>query len=237
MNESQTRCTTPPKKRGCFFYGCLTLLILTVVLGVAAFLAARYALSKVNALVEQYTDTRPATLPKVEMDPADYEKLAQRLEEFKAGLEGQQEVAALALTAQDLNGLIANHPDLKALKDRLYVTIDGDQVKGQISMPLAEWAGVPGLSGMQGRYLNGAAAFKVSLDAGVLDLHILSLEVKGTPLPEPVLAALRGENLAKDLTRDPKTAEALQKLERLEVSEGTVTLKARSSGVQAESPP
>jgi hypothetical protein len=223
MTNPQIPSANAPKKRGCFFYGCLTLVIITVLLGVAAFFTVRYALGKVNALVEQYTDTRPAVLPKVEMDPAEYEKLEQRLADFKAVLDGQKEGGPLTLTAQDLNGLIAHHPAMQQWKDRLYVTIDGDQVKGQVSVPLAEVANFPGLSRLQGRYLNGSAALKVSLEGGV-------------PLPEEVMGALRAENLAKDAAREPQAAETLQKLDRLEIQDGVVTLKTRTSSVPAESP-
>jgi hypothetical protein len=236
MSEPYASVPNPPKKHGCFFYGCLTLVVLAVLLGIAGFFTVRYALGKVNAFVQQYTDTRPAVLPKVEIDPADYEKLTQRVDQFKAAADGGKGEATLTLTAQDLNGLIANNADLAQLKGRLYVAIDGDQVKGQVSVPLAELAGVPGLSGLQGRYLNGSAALKVALSDGLLDVHIISLDVNGAPLPEQFLAALRGENLAKDATRDPKTAEALRRLESLEVKDGAVILKARGAGVQAESP-
>jgi len=236
MTNPQIPSANAPKKRGCFFYGCLTLVIITVLLGVAAFFTVRYALGKVNALVEQYTDTRPAVLPKVEMDPAEYEKLEQRLADFKAVLDGQKEGGPLTLTAQDLNGLIAHHPAMQQWKDRLYVTIDGDQVKGQVSVPLAEVANFPGLSRLQGRYLNGSAALKVSLEGGLLDVRLRSLDVKGVPLPEEVMGALRAENLAKDAAREPQAAETLQKLDRLEIQDGVVTLKTRTSSVPVESP-
>ena len=67
---------------------------------------------------------------------------------------------------------LANNPDLRTLKDRLYLTIEGDQVKGQISVPLAELGSVPGMSGLKGRYLNGSATLKVSLNDGALDVRV-----------------------------------------------------------------
>jgi hypothetical protein len=236
MTEPQTPSTTTPKKRGCFFYGCLTLVILTVVLGVTAFFAVRYTLGKMNAFVDQFTDTRPAALPKATMDKAAYDELEKRVAAFKDALDGRQAGAALTLTAQDLNGLIANSPALQQWKDQLYVTIDGDQVKGEVSLPLGQMANLPGMSHLQGRYLNGSAALKVALSGGLLDVRLLTLDVKGAPLPEQFLAGMRGQNLAKDATRDPKTAEALQRLESLEIKDGAVTLKARAPGDQAEAP-
>src|SRR5512135_1125336 len=71
----------PParKKHGCFFYGCLTLVILAILAGVATFFAVRYVLHRVTALIEQYTEPAATALPPVAVSAADYEKLKARL--------------------------------------------------------------------------------------------------------------------------------------------------------------
>ena len=48
-------------KRGCVFYGCLTLLILSVVGGLTAYFGIRYAL---KTFVSRYTEEKPSSLPK-----------------------------------------------------------------------------------------------------------------------------------------------------------------------------
>jgi len=220
----------PParKKRGCFFYGCLTLVILAILLGVAGFFAVRYVLNKVTVLIEQYTDPAPAALPQVEFSPGDYEELQARLAEFQETLDGRKEGLPLTLTATELNALIANHASMKEFKDRLHVTIEGDQVKGQVSLPLDRIASMPGLSRLKGRYLNGSAVLRASLENGLLDVHMMSLEVKGMKPPEEVMAQLRSENLAKDVQNRPDVSANLRKLESLEVQDGRVTLKAKA---------
>ncbi len=80
---------------------------------------------------------------------------------------------------------------------------------------------------VKGRYLNGAASFKASLENGVLIVTAHSIEVKGKPLPEPFMSQLRNENLAKDAYRDPKNAESLRKIESIEVKDGKLTIKPR----------
>ena len=220
----------PParKKRGCFFYGCLTLVILAILLGVAGFFAVRYVLNKVTVLIEQYTDPAPAALPQVEFSPGDYEELQARLAEFQETLDGRKEGLPLTLTATELNALIANHASMKEFKDRLHVTIKGDQVKGQVSLPLDRIASMPGLSRLKGRYLNGSAVLKASLENGLLDVHMMSLEVKGMKPPEEVMTQLRSENLAKDVQNRPDVSANLRKLESLEVQDGRVALKAKA---------
>ena len=54
----------------------------------------------------------------------------------------------------------------------------GDQVKGQVSIPLTDlgWLG-------KGRYLNGDATFNVSLESGVLIVTAREVRVKGQTAP------------------------------------------------------
>ncbi len=228
----------PParKKHGCFFYGCLTLVILAILAGVATFFAVRYVLHKVTALIEQYTDSSAVALPAVTVSAADYETLKARLTEFQDALNGQAEAPPLTLSAADLNALITQDPSMKEWKDRLRVSLESNQVKGQISLPLDQLGAVPGLGRLKGRFLNGSAVLKASLENGLLDVHLMSIEVKGMKPPDEVMAPLREENLAKDLSSRPDFAANLRKLDSLEVKDGVVTLKAKPPPAAAPPP-
>jgi hypothetical protein len=85
---------------------------------------------------------------------------------------------------------------------------------------------------LKGRYLNGSTVLKASLENGLLDVHMMSLEVKGMKPPEEVMTQLRSENLAKDIRNRPEVSANLRKLDSLEIQDGLVTLKAK-----APSPP
>jgi hypothetical protein len=74
--------------------------------------------------------------------------------------------------------------------------------------------------------VNGAAAFRVSLDRGQLAVHLVSLEVKGQALPEDVMAQMRQENWAQGLSNDPRLGATISRLESLVVTNGVVTLRA-----------
>lgn len=210
------------KGRGCFFYGCLTLVILLLVGAVGTYFAARYAINKV---LTTYTDTKPITLPRVEVSTREAESLQARVKAFQTAFKAGAGVEPLVLTEREINALIATSPDLKQFKDKVYVAIAGDQIKGQISIPLE----TIGLSKLQGRYLNGAGAFKVTLENGVLIVTLQSLQVKGKEIPEQFLAQIRKENLAKDVYRDPKNAEFIGKLESIVVKDGRIMVKAREA--------
>ena len=228
MNDSSTTPPTQAKKRGCFFYGCLTTVILVIVVGIAGFLAVNYGLKKINALIEQYTEASPATLPAVQMPKSEYDELDKRVAAFQQAVDAGKPVEPLVLTADELNALIANSPGMKGFKGKVYITIDGDQVKGQVSVPLSDLGAAPGLSKLKGRYLNGSAAMKASLDNGVLIVTMQSVQIKGQSLPESIMTQLRAQNLAQDAYRDPKNAATLRKFQSIEIKDGKIIIKARA---------
>ena len=221
MTYEETPAPEIKKRRGCFFYGCLSVVVLLFIVGIMALLLINYARNLINT----YTDTSPMAMPGVEMPAADYAALEKRVETFKENLDQQKAVSPLVLSGEEINALIAHQPDTKGLKDRFHIAIEGDKIKGQVSIPLGELR----LPFTKGRYLNGAAAFKASLQNGILMVTAESIEVKGKPLPETFMSEVRKENLAKDASRNPKHAEALRKIESLEVKDGKIIIKPRPS--------
>ncbi|MDB6064236.1 MAG: hypothetical protein JWR26_444 [Pedosphaera sp.] len=214
---------TPPKRRGCFFYGCITSLVLLLLIGVIAFLGFRYAVNTANAYILEYTDTTAMSLPKVEMSEADLKKLKDRVAAFNQAVNAGSSAPALSLTSQDINALIANSPETQGLKDKVYVTLDGDKVKGQISLPLDKFMKVPLLK-TQGRYLNGEGTFDVTITNSLLWIHLQSMEVKGKPLPANVMAQLHEQNLAESANNDPTNRAALDRFESVQVTNGTAVI-------------
>lgn len=212
--------TSPParKGRGCLFYGCLTCVVLVLLAAVLAIVTVRFVKNQVNA----YTDAQPMKLPKVEMTDAEFEKLDERVKSFGDAMERGKPAEPLILTERDINALIAKTTAAKELADKVYVSVNGNEVKGQVSIPLSRlgWLG-------KGRYLNGEATFNVSLENGVLIVTAREIRVKGKPLPETFMSQLRHENLAKDAYKDEKNAEAIRKLESIQVQESQVVIKAR----------
>lgn len=234
MNPPVTSGTNPPKKHGCFFYGCLTVLILAIVLGVATFLVARYTVRQFAAFTEKYTETTPAKLPKVEVSAEDQEVLQKRVDTFRDAVEAGEKTEPLVLTGPDLNALIALAPSLAQWKERVYVDLEGKEVKGRVSLPLDEFAKLPGLSRLRGRYLNGEGTFRVALEAGVLVVTPQSLRVKDQAVPEQIMSQLRRQNLAQDAYRQPKGAEFLSKFDTIRVEDGKLIITGRAPGKGAE---
>ncbi|HKS38354.1 MAG TPA: hypothetical protein VJW76_14265, partial [Verrucomicrobiae bacterium] len=183
----------PPQKtkgRGCFFYGCLTMVILFLVVAIGGYFAVRAA---VNSFVAKYTDTKPMELPKVELSKTEMEELDKRLATFKEGVEADKSVSALALSADEINALIQRNAEAK---NKFSIGFEDDQVKGKISLPLGELK-IPIIGRwLKGRYLNGTAGLKPTLQNGVLIVTLQSVEVNGQTIPADILAGLKNRNLA-----------------------------------------
>jgi hypothetical protein len=207
----------PPKaRRGCLFYGGITCVVLLVLTIGAILIAVHY----VKSMVNRYTDTQPMELPTVHMPQAEIAKLNKRYEAFQAAVRERRPTEPLTLTSDDINALIAGGADRQSLAGKIYVGLEGDQLKGQVSVPLQD----VGLSMFKGRYLNGSATFNMALQNGLLVVSPRTIVVKGNPLPEMYMAKLRQENLAAGLTNEPKAVAVLQGLEDIQIKDGTLVV-------------
>ena len=203
-------------RRGCFFYGCITgLVLLVLVLG-----ALMAGLHYVKKMVNQLTDSRPMELPTVQMSPAEIDNLKQRFEAFQKAVRERRPTEPLVLAADDINALIANGPERQSLKGKFYVSLDRDKLKGEVSVPLREM----GLSLFKGRYLNGSATFNLSFNHGALSVAPQTILVKGAPLPEVYMQEIRKQNLAAGFTNEPSAGEVLQALEDIQVKDGKLVV-------------
>jgi hypothetical protein len=213
----------PQPKRGCWFYGCLTLAVLALLVGIGAWLAARYALKSASGLINQYTSTNPVPIETVTISQTELKSLQDRVASFAQTLNGQKGAPELILSADEINALIQNDPQYRDLKNKLYVMLDGDQVKGKLSMPLEDIGPLK----LKGRYLNGTASITVALDGGSLDVRLKQVDVGGKPLPGAILTQLKSINFAQDVQKDPNASKSLEKLESIQVKDSKVIIRAK----------
>jgi hypothetical protein len=206
----------PKRPRGCFFYGCITSLVLLALMLGALLIGVYY----VKRTVNRYTDSQPVEVPVSQMPQGEAAKLKQRVEVFQAAVREQRPVPPLTLTPDDLNALIASGAQQQALQGKLYVSVEGDQLQGQVSVPLQH----VGLGMFKGRYLNGKATFNLALHNGALFLTAQSITVKGHTLPEAFMQQVRKENLAASLANEPRAVAVLQGLEDIRVSDGKLVI-------------
>jgi hypothetical protein len=183
----------------------------------AFFFGARYAL---HTTIERYTETQPRSLPRVQISASELQEIRERVGQFQYALEQNLPTGPLILTDREINALIASDSRLENLHDKVFISIEGDQIQGLISIPLQDFS--PRL--FTERYLNGAATFNVGLREGNLHVTVQTAEIKEEPIPEQVLERLRQENLAREVNTHPEASAVIRKLESIEVSEGRLIL-------------
>jgi hypothetical protein len=206
--------SNPAKPRGCFFYGCLSV----AVLGLLAVMLVAGCYVFLKSMVNKYTSTTPVLLERMEYTPEEMEALQARLAEFKKALDQGQVSRELILTAGDLNALIAKQ---RELQNKMFVRIEDDTIKGEMSLPLQDI----GPFRLKGRYLNGAAAFKIVLTNNTLDVRLEEIKVQGRPLPGILFSEFKKQNLAKEFQQNPRTAADVAKFDSIQFTNNQVVLR------------
>jgi hypothetical protein len=207
------------RRRGCLFYGGIAALVLIAVMLLGAYLGLRFA----RDVVSQLTDATPMQLPSTQLPPDQMLQLHDRVETFQLAVRAGDKVEPLELSADELNALIATDPDLAALKNHIYVTIETNQLEAQISFPAQDI----GLVALRGRYVNASGFFAVALTNGQLSVTAESLVAKGRPVPRHVMREITSQNLADIYNADPKVIAGLKKLQGIEVEEGKLVIEPK----------
>lgn len=225
----------PRKKRGCLFYGCLSLVAVGVVVILTFLLGFYFTTRWVSKTLTGLTEARPAAFEVVRLSPAEEEEIQQRMRAFFEAAQRGQGGVEIVLTARDLNYLLSRNPDLR---ERLFVDIQDDRIRGKVSLPLDQV--VPPevrsrLGALRGRYLNGTAVFRVALEGGVLDVRVEELEAAGKPLDKiPLVGRLVAELRQRNLANDPQvrmtdTSNLMARCESLVVKDGALRLRTKAS--------
>ncbi len=215
-----SRERTDAKKGGCLKkvgVGCLTLIILLALGGVLVYRTAR---STVMQLAARYTDAAPVELPECRMADGEKRALFERVDGFvKAVKEGKPD-QTLSLSARDINALIQNSPKLAG---RLFVEIEDERICGDASFPLDQ---LSSLDLLKGRWLNGSVEFSVDMVAGRPVVFMESLTVRGKPVPEQLMSAIRSRNLADRAFEDSNAAQILRRIEKVGVEDGRLVIES-----------
>ncbi len=208
--------TTPKRRHGCLFYGCIAGSVCLV----AILIAVLVGIHMFKKVIAQYTDTKPMPLPALQMTPDQIQAVRQRYETFRDAVSAGRPTPPLTLNSDEVNALIAGDPNFSALKGKAYVKIEDSHLNAQLSVPMDQI----GLSMFKGRYLNGAGTFAVSLTNGLLDIYPREISVKGKPLPETYMEKLRTQNLAQGINDNPQSSVGLNRLQQIQITNGTMLL-------------
>jgi len=183
----------------CIFVG------LALITGVAAYFGFR----KARGFMEQFAQPQPLALPSIRYSPQDLAALQQRIDAFLAEARAGQTNARLALSANDLNALIAS----TAFSNRVYVSLEGDVVTGQISLPFEEL----GMPLFRGRYLNGLSRLEVGCGGGVFSVTMKNVAVNGISVPDHYQGWIQKQNFVSNMATNVLTQDALNRVGRIGV--------------------
>jgi hypothetical protein len=210
--------------------GCLIVAVILFILAVVGVVAAWFY--GTAFLVENFTDATPVELPEAQISEAEQADLQVRVDAFEQALAGQGEQNELVLTGPEINALLQQYASDSPFANSIYVTIEGDSLAGQISLPIEQ---VVDIEAVRGRYLNGSATFDFSVVNGRPVLFVTSLEVKGQAVPEMAMQDMGNQNLLQDMPISPEQKAVLDKIRDIRVRDGKLIVELKE-GLPAEAP-
>ncbi len=218
----------PPQRSkgcGCFGTGCLiflgVLLLLGIIVGIGGYFVAKQ-------FRENLTADHPVDVPVSQATDAQYAEVSARIRRFQKEFEAGQR-AALELTANDLNTMVAKDPDLRGLRGKLFFTIERNLLGLEGSFPLGDMPVVGTL--FRGRYFNGKASGELTIYRAALKFTAHTLEANGKRVgPDAMkgLTARFNETFQDEIRRRRAAAEVIDGIETLDIDDGKIRIVSRS---------
>ncbi|HAV63200.1 MAG TPA: hypothetical protein DCY13_12650 [Verrucomicrobiales bacterium] len=216
--------TPEPKKSGgrsCLLYGCLSVIVLTLLGTLAVYLVVR---SAINSSIEKFTSAEPQKMEEVAMSDAEMEALRGRIRTFREALDDTNRVAMLELDGREVNAIITTSTNFADFKDLLRVRLEGDSARCEVSMPLDEFAKLPLMSGLEGRYLNASLDLSVEIQNDTLQTTLNGATVKSDSLPAEAIRELQKSLPWHEIQESPEVKELLAMIKWLKIEDGKIKL-------------
>tara|TARA_R110001592_G_scaffold347189_3_gene640504 strand:+ start:222 stop:899 length:678 start_codon:yes stop_codon:yes gene_type:complete len=206
--------------------GCVIGCAIVFIVGAIGAGVVGYGLFRgVSGFMEAMTETEPRPIPEVTMTDEEATAVSEKLEAFKTALNsGDSAEKEFSLTGQEVNVLIRSDDTAKVFGDSVYVTIEGGEMKGEMSLRLGDLLPVAFL---ENRYLNGAATFSVSAQDGRLYIYVEELKIKGETAPDSIMDQLRQENFAAEMMKKPDFEGTMAKIESVEVVDDRLVVRLK----------
>jgi hypothetical protein len=215
----------PPRRRGlgCFGRGCLILAVFAIVLGIACFAGMYWGMYRNSAIFHGlYWLTKahaigqtPVSIPGFTASDAQMQSVHERCEDFEQKARAGQP-AELELTADDINTLIATNQDLRG---KMFVSIDGDRLRCQASVPLGEFIG------RSGYYFNGDIAGELKSAESLENLQLSGITVNGQIVPTDLLNWKYRSKRLRDYLAEYRTGSGVG---TIEIRDGKLILRSRT---------
>jgi hypothetical protein len=215
----------PPRKKGlgCFARGCLILLVFAIVLAIACFAGMYWGLHRHSALFYGsywLAKTRsiaeaPAPVPEFSASDQQIQRVRERWQDFEEKTRAVQR-AEIELSADDINALIATSDDVRG---KVFVSIDGNQLRLQASVPIGGFLGRPGY------YFNGNVITELNGAQRLDNPQFSRITVNGEQVPSDFLNWKYRSRQLREYLADQRNA---YDVGTIEVRDGKVILRSRT---------
>ena len=178
----------PPRRNGlgCFARGCLILLVFAIVLAIACFAGVYWGFQRHSAIVHgiywlaktHSIANEPVPVPEFSGSDTQIQSVRERWQDFEQKTRAGQ-AAEIELTADDINALIAANPE--RFRGKVFVSIEGNQLRIQASTPLGEILNRPGY------YFNGNITVEFKGAESLDNPQLNRIVVNGEQVPSGLL--------------------------------------------------
>jgi hypothetical protein len=215
----------PPRKGlGCFGRGCLILLVFVIVLAIAGFAGlywglhrnsalfyGSYWLAKTGSLAEA-----PTPIPEFNASDQQIQLVQERWQDFEQKTRAGQ-AAEIELSADDINALIAT---TGGVRGKVFVSIDGNLLRLQASVPIGGFLGRPGY------YFNGDVIIELNGAQSLDNPQFSRITINGQQVPTDFLKWKYRSRYLREYLADQRNA---YDIGTIEIRDGKVFLRSRTN--------
>jgi hypothetical protein len=215
----------PPRQKGlgCFGRGCLILLVFAIVLAIACFAGVYWGFQRHSAIVHgiywlaktHSIANAPMAVPEFTGSDTQTQNVRERWQDFEQKARAGQ-AAEIELTADDMNVLIAANQDARG---KVFVSIDGNQLRFQASLPLGEVLGRPGY------YFNGDVTIEFKGAESLDNPQLNRIVVNGEQVPSDLLNWKYRSRRLREYLADYRNE---YDIGTIEVRDGKLVLRSRT---------
>lgn len=215
----------PPRQKGpgCFARGCLILLVFAIVLAIACFAGVYLGFQRHSAIVHGiYWLARthsiaegPVPVPEFTGSDTQIQSVRERWQDFEQKTRAGQPVE-IELTADDINALIAANRNAWG---KVFVSIEGNQLRIQASTPLGEILNRPGY------YFNGDITVQFKGAESLDNPQLNRIVVNGEQVPSDLLNWKYRSRRLREYLADYRNSNDIG---TIEVHDGKLILRSRT---------
>jgi len=216
----------PPRRKGlgCLARGCLILLVFAIVLVVACFAGMYWGLHRHSALFYGsywLAKTRsiaeaPAPVPEFSASDQQIQRVRERWQDFEQKTRAGQP-AEIELSADDINALIATSKDVRR---KVFASIDGNQLRLQVSLPIG------GVLGRPGYYFNGDVVIELKGAESLDSPQFSRITINGEQAPTDFLNWKYRSRQLREYLAEQRNA---YDVGTIEIRDGKVILHSRTN--------